>query len=669
MASVLMLWSEIQFVNIQIRPISVALHVFFKRLFFIALVACSLEGLAQIPDLGRQEAPQQRRGSSILDDTTKQIYGPKTTQYTYLENIKYNIPVLWNVDTTVLDWHQTQFQYVSRYENGYVDLGNIGTAMYPIYPIKNEIIGASSGFNIYDPYAYNPSEIKYFDTKSPYSRFKIIWGGEGRSLTEASYARNINERSNFFFDYRGMFIDKQIGRSGRGDRNTQGINYMFGGNYGTKNERYQLYANFTRTRHSVEELGGVEVDDINDIEAYFAENRQPALSDAQTIELRTNYQFYHQFKLREGLQIYHEYNRYKQQNDFLSTRENDPFFDGVIEVDSLTETLPIKDRSKIVYRQHEAGVKGDFGKTFYNFYYKIKEIDFDYKWLSGDTVGVDTGPFENYVGVNLRFGNDSLSYINAYGEYLLDGNFKLGGSLKNRWLEAEGYTASSQPTFIQQAYLGRHDIWVNNFDDPITTHVEGLIKVPLGPVTLKPKLSYTLLSNYIYFNEVDTAIARSLEPVQASSDISVLSGGIELDVQFLKYLNFNTDLIYTTITGGSADAIRVPDIFVNSQLYFGKAIFKGNLPVQIGFDLHWKSAYFANAYDPAIMQFYTQDRFEVPAYPIVDVFINAQMKRGRFFFKFNNLYEFINGTGFIAVPGYPGQSPILDFGFDWSFYD
>ncbi|MEM6525127.1 MAG: putative porin, partial [Bacteroidota bacterium] len=195
----------------------------------------SIENLAQIPDLGREEAPQQRRGSSILDDSTKQVYGPSTTKYTFLQNIKYNIPVLWSVDTSIINWHQTQFQYVSKYKNKYVDLGNIGTAMHSIYPLETVVIGASSGFTLFDPYSYNPSEIKYYRTLSPYSRFKIIWGGEGRSRTEASYTRNINERSNFFFDYRGLFIDKQIGRTGRGDRNAQGINYMFGGNYGSKN--------------------------------------------------------------------------------------------------------------------------------------------------------------------------------------------------------------------------------------------------------------------------------------------------------------------------------------------------------------------------------------------------------------------------------------------------
>jgi len=637
--------------------------VFLRRAILVILIAGSVQAIAQIPDIGEKEQ-QERRGSSILDDSTKQIYGPTTSSYTYLGNIKYNKPQYWNIDTAILDWHR--FQYPLRFNNTYLDLGNIGTAIYSIYPLAPDIIGASSGFNLYDVYDRGADQIKYYDTKSPYSRFFIIWGGQGRSLTEATYTRNINERSNFFFDYRGLFIDKQIGRSGRGDRNVQGINYHFGGNYGTKDGRYQLYGNFRRNRHSVEENGGVLVEDANDLDLFFDDNRQPSLQDAQTIELRTNYQLYHQFKLREGFQLYHEFNHYKQQNDFISIEANDLYFDTEFEVDS----IPIKDRSNMSYTQNEVGVKGDFGKSFYSFYYKVKEIDFDYKFLDGDTVGVETNLLENYVGATLRFGNDSVSYIEAYGEYLLDGNFKLGGSIRNNWFEAEGSTALTQPTFIQQAYLGRYDLWTDtDFDNPVTTRVKGRFNLLLGPVSIRPAASYTLLNNYIYFRRPLSEEPRDLGPVQAPSSISVLTGEARLSVDFLKHMNFNAEVIYSNVSGGSADAVRLPDILANAQVYYSRISFGGNLQWQFGFDVHWKSAYFANAYDPAIMQFYVQDEFELPEFPVVDVFINGKINRGRFFFKYNNLYELFNGTGYFTAPGYPGQSSILDFGVDWSFYD
>ena len=635
--------------------------MFLKRAILLVFILGGFGAFAQIPNLGEEER-QERTGSSILDDSTKQVYGPTTSSFTFLPNIKYNKTHYWNIDTTILDWHR--FQFPLQFNNTYQDLGNIGTAISSIYPLAPTVIGASSGFTLYDVYATDSDEVKYFDTRSPYSRFKIIWGGQGRSVTEATYTRNINPRSNFFFDYKGLFIDKQIGRSGRGDRNVEGINYSFGGNFGTKDGRYQAYGNFRRNNHSVDDYGGVLVEDVNVMELFFDEDRQPSLNDAETIELRRNYQLYHQFMVREGFQLYHEFNHHSQQNDFNTVEANDVFFDEVVEIDTLR-----RNRSKMVYSQQEVGVKGDFGKSFYNFYYKLKNIDFDYSFLDGDTVGVETGVLENYVGFTLRFGNDSVSYIETYGEYLLDGNFKLGGSIRNNWFEAEGSTALTQPTFVQQAYLGRHDLWVNNFDDPVTTQLRGRLKLALGPVSIQPGASYTLLNNYIYFRQGSTGEPRDLGPVQASSAVSVLTGEVGLSLGFLDHMNFNSQVIYSNVTGGSADAVQLPDIFANAQIYYKRISFGGNLDWQLGFDIHWRSAYFANGYDPAIMQFFVQEEFEVPSFPVVDIFFNGKINRGRFFFKYNNLYELFNGTGYFTAPRYPGQSSILDFGVDWSFYD
>ena len=125
-----------------------------------------------------------------------------------------------------------------------------------------------------------------------------------------------------------------------------------------------------------------------------------------------------------------------------------------------------------------------------------------------------------------------------------------------------------------------------------------------------------------------------------------------------------------------------------------------------GVDVHWKSTYYALAYDVPTAQFYIQgnpstDRaiagfndqggreftgiyggteaeegfFLTPSLPnqknlpVIDVFFNAKIKRGRVFFKYNNILQLITGNGYFTTPQYPGQRNTLDFGFDWSFYD
>jgi hypothetical protein len=70
-----------------------------------------------------------------------------------------------------------------------------------------------------------------------------------------------------------------------------------------------------------------------------------------------------------------------------------------------------------------------------------------------------------------------------------------------------------------------------------------------------------------------------------------------------------------------------------------------------------------------IQQFYQQQAFESPAFPLIDLFLNFKIKRARVFVKYNNVLKLFSSYGNIPTPYYPGMRNVIDFGFDWSFYD
>ncbi len=643
-----------------------------KGLFiFIACVGLTqtLFGQRTVEIEGDKE-DANRVGSSVLDDSTKQIYGPNTTRFTYEKNLRFNNPEWHNIDTSVFDFHK--YQFVAKKSNTYQDLGNIGTAMKSIYPTSPEIIGARLGFDLYDSYYKGPQEIKIYDTKSPYSMFGIIWGGQGRSVTEAAYSRNIDERSNVSFEYRGLFIDKQIERKRRGDRNVLGTDYSFGANYGTKDGKYFVLGNFTRNRHVVNEYGGILLEEDSSFNAYFKDNRQANLSATKTIELRTNYHVYQQYKFNNLIQLYHVYDRYKQFNDFNNTsaktvETNADYYNQIA-----LDTLPVRDRTKIIYRQHEVGIKGDIGKTFYSFYYRGREVNLNYKFIEEDSLNFGTYYMENYLGVAFRFGNYATSYISTYAEYLPESeNYKIGARIQNKWFFAEGRSSRYLPTYVQRAYLSRHDSWQNNFESTINTKLESGLNLKVGRLVLSPKVSYNLITDYIYFTKLDglDSTQRPYQPVQASGDISIIKGELNLGLNLLRHFTIKSQIIYSEVAGSSAQSINLPRYFINGQIAYTNILYDGNLQLQLGVDFHQHSAYFADAYDPSIMQYYVQDRFEVPSFPIIDVFANIKINRGRAFLKFNNLNELFKGTGYFLTPEYPAQKTILDFGIDWALYD
>jgi hypothetical protein len=58
-----------------------------------------------------------------------------------------------------------------------------------------------------------------------------------------------------------------------------------------------------------------------------------------------------------------------------------------------------------------------------------------------------------------------------------------------------------------------------------------------------------------------------------------------------------------------------------------------------------------------------------PAFPLVDIFANLKMRRARLFFKYSNIVQALRKTGYIPTPGFPGQGPLLDFGFEFLLFD
>ena len=656
----------------------------FKRVIFLLAFNLYLFGVANAqvnPIPGQQEEEQapkpvepKIRDGKILDDSTKQIYGPTTTKFTLEKYIRYNLPrqhepQFYTIDTLVENFHH--FNFLNSAENMYQNLGNIGTAAFPIFFQVPDIIGNHGGFHSYDLYFTGPEDIRYYDSKSPFSQLDVVLGGSGRATTEVKYSRNIKPHWNIGFDYRGLFIDKQISRVGRGDRNVESIAYDIYTRYKYK-EQYELLANFSRNSHDVNESGGVflslnEGQAITD-ELFFEENISPRLVDANSKELRTNYHLFHQYTPTNLVQVYHSLDRYRQVNTF---KVNGLTSTAVVaDVNFLPDALIDEDttRDRTIYRvlENEIGVKGDIGPSFYNFYYKARQVQVQHKHLEDDAFGLDE--FESYGGFNIRLQKDSSLYIAGFGEVLASGGgigegaYKVGGEIHSKWFEGRLQRVVSLPNHITQSFSGNHYAWENNFDAISSNELYGKANLDLGSFIFQPFASAKSVSNFVYFDQ-------QVNPAQESGSFEVLSTGFDARFTFFKRVTLKGKLLFTNVSGDGADKYRVPDIFSNAQLFYENILFDGNLQLQVGLDGHWKSTYKANAYDPVIQQFYLQDDIDVNSFPIVDFFANLKINRGRLFIKYHNLFQLSQGFGYLPTPFYPGLSNTLDFGFMWAFYD
>ncbi len=589
--------------------------------------------------------------AQILDDSTKQVYGPSTTYYTLEENVKYNDPKLLPVDTLLGNRHR--FNYVNAADNKLQDLGNIGTAIKPIYYQIPEQIGLTSGFNSFDHYFIYPQDIQYYDTKSPYTRLGVIFGGNGRSLVDVSFSRSDSTIFNFGFDFKRITSDKQVGEvSTRGDRNVVSTAYDVYGRW--RRGKYQVLANFSRLRHEQFESGGVRPLPSGSLDNLFLQDSAEIwLNTALSQETRNNWHIFHQFQISPLLQLYHQLDVGKQEMIFQVNQLNQDgdFFEKILINPSSTNDL-----INTEYLTNEGGIKGLHKGIFYNFFITRRDIQYQPKYLPWE--GKQT---EYYLGANLRYrlGSQTLRF---QGRLQDGGSYFVSGSFENNFLQASYTRVQYDTPFLYQDYFGNHDEWHLNFTSPTADRLKGKILLETNNLRFQPALEITNVNDHLYFNQ-------SKRPDQASGAAQIVTPEIYLDWDFLKNFNLESRGTYALVTGGAENIFRIPDWLVTTKLAYTNFLFKDKLEAQIGIDTQYRSAYFAYGYDPKVQQFYLQDEFEVPEYFLADLFLNFRVGRAILFAKLVFLNEGLDRPGYFTTPYYLGQFRVFDWGFTWQFYD
>jgi hypothetical protein len=160
------------------------------------------------PKLSKTPAQASKSGRAALDDSTKQIYGPNSTHF-FLESDILNAKLVnRNIDTSLHLFQRYLFQEKAYFLTA--NLGNEGTAVRNIFVKFPNALGTHLGYNAYMPYAFETDEVKYYNTKSPFSDIDYSLGGGGQTRLNFSFARNIDSLWNMGLELQRVVADKVL---------------------------------------------------------------------------------------------------------------------------------------------------------------------------------------------------------------------------------------------------------------------------------------------------------------------------------------------------------------------------------------------------------------------------------------------------------------------------
>lgn len=601
--------------------------------------------------------------AQIVDDSTELVYGPETTSFITGSRILNNIDAYEGVDTSIYLFERQSFY--DRSGRAYQDLGNFGTANTPIFFTPPTSIGRSSGFNAYRSYAYNPEDIAYYDTKSPFIDLFVYLGGGNRNIVDLGFSRNVNANWNLGFDLRKITSNKQLAPTSQVDRQSVGSSFAGYTYYQHPKLPYRVTANYTSMNHKVVEVGGARpTADSLRIDYFLFDNALVRLENAQAIVKYTRWNIYHDYQIANQFQLYHSLDQYKEINTFedivggTAADGYDTYRDFynafLIDPDSTNERTVFRSFS------NEVGIKGNLSSVFYRLYGKVRSINWRYQYFDPDEAA-----FEKYLGGYVRFNWKEKFAVDGSAEYLIGGDYRIGGSLSSDLLKVKYTSSKYRVPFIYSDYFGNHHEWHNDFSSVFANHLEGQLNLKLKSLELNPKVRLTTYTNFLYFDE-------TIRPTQSSDALLISSFGGELNVRLYNQKgegwHLENDLMATTVSGEAASAVRVPDLFYNGRYYWRGKWFKDLVPVEFGIDAHARSAYFANAYAPEIQQFYVQNDLEIFGYVAADLFVNMQVDKFRFAVKWTHMNQ-PQDDGYFATPYYPGQRKVIDIIIKWMFFD
>ena len=629
-----------------------------KIYFSVILIFFTLHGFSQQRggNAGQGQSGRQNKENlrTVLDDSTKTIYSMNTSKFMLKENLLRGDTIYQSLDSSL-----TNFEKVYDDEINFMtlqSLGNVGTPLYDIYNFYSDDFSLQSGLNSLDKYFFRSSTQKFYDTRSPLIDLSLFFGGNGRSIVDFVFSRNINENWNIGFDIHRISADKQIAATkAKGDKNINSSLFKLFAFHKSKDKKLTLYSDFVSFKHNILGTGGIDIElESLPLDFFIYNDFETRLNQIENIEKRSRFNVLFNFKILNGLEIYNDLQFYNQglfynDDNFVV---NSSFYENFFLNDSFTS-----DSVKLKTFNNRVGIKGSVKKMSYNIFANYRNVGYRY---TSDSNSTTINRF--YLGGNIGFSNKNIKIqgdlkIKSSGDYSLKGILNLG------LLNVSYYSSLHEPSIFLNRYSTNHYNWENDFKSSFINVLDGRINLGKDNISFEPFLKIVSISDHIFLSEERI-------PLQHKDIIVNNQIGIDFKIGlFNKMINLDNKYTYSILSESSNDIINIPDHHNYSRLYYSGKWFKNTIPVQFGVNMYYRSKYYGNGYEPTLQSYYVQNSFMLDDYLRYNLFFIMQIQNLRVSLKMTHFNQFDKFDGYFVTPYYPGQKKVLDLGIRWYFFN
>lgn len=217
-------------------------------------------------------------------------------------------------------------------------------------------------------------------------------------------------------------------------------------------------------------------------------------------------------------------------------------------------------------------------------------------------------------------------------------------------VEANAFIKNSSVSYLMEHYFSNHLRWSNNFDNEQRVRIEGRLSYPRTRTQARVGVEH--INRFHYFG------ADGL-PHEYDKQLDIFSVDIRQSLWAGKWLQWDNAVLFQKST--DRKVLALPDVSIQSDLSFHFRIAK-TLAIQAGVTGYYYTKYYAPTYQPATQQFCTQRNYKCGNYPILNGYVNCNLKRIKFFLAAHNMLENAVTNNMFIMPYYPSQFRRIEYG-------